>query len=232
MLRLPGVEISCWDAGRRLHVVGLGVRTDHPPLLDLLAQVRGWRRERNREMISRLAGLGVPVASVGLEQLAEETDVLGRPHLAAKLVEMGACRTVREAFAKYLGHGRPAFVSRRVCPFDEAIPAIHGAGGIAIWAHPLTSSALTVAKFARFAADYAARGLDGIEAYYPEFSPHQVGVVERVAADTGLLLSGGSDFHGSHIPDIALGTGYGSLHVPERVLPPLLACIERRQASL
>ncbi|MBT3285886.1 MAG: PHP domain-containing protein [Victivallales bacterium] len=232
LLRLSGVELSCADERRHVHMVGLGVRIDHPPLLAMLAQVQEWRRERNREMVGRLVGLGLPMGGGELARLVEEADVLGRPHLAAALVAAGACRTVREAFTRFLGRGKPGFVPRRVPELGEAIRVIHGAGGVAIWAHPLTAGNLTVVKFQRLAAGYAERGLDGIEAYYSEFSAHQTGTVEKVAAATGILLSGGSDFHGEHIPDIALGTGYGGLHVPPAVLPPLLERIRERGGVL
>ncbi len=222
LLRLGGVEISCEDGSRRLHLVGLGVRADDPALLATLAEVRSWREQRNREMATRLIDLGLPVGTEDFSRLLAEVDVLGRPHLAALLVERKVCRTMRDAFSRFLGHGRPGYVPRRVSPLDEAIRVIHGAGGVAVWGHPLTAGSVTVAKFQRLACDYAERGLDGVEAYYPEFTPHQVRTVVQVAGKAGLLLSGGSDFHGEHIPDIALGTGYGDLHVPTTVVAPLL----------
>lgn len=226
--RLSGVEVSCQDAARRLHLVGLGIRPDDGELLAMLQRVRDWRRERNRSMVLRLAAL-VPLGDhAELDRIVEQTEVLGRPHLAALLVERGICRSMRAAFSRLLARGRPAYVPRRVAPLDETLRVIRGAGGIAIWAHPLTAGSLTVVKFRRLAEEHAADGLDGLEAYYSGFTPHQVRTVERVAAETGLLLSGGSDFHGDHIPEIALGVGYGSLHVPSAVLPPLLDRIAAR----
>lgn len=226
--RLGGVEISCADGTRRLHLIGLGIRTEDPALLAMLAEVREWRQQRNREMATRLVDLGLPVATEDFSRLLAEVEVLGRPHLAALLVERGVCRTMRDAFSRFLGHGRPGYVPRRVSPLDEAIRVIHGAGGAAIWGHPLTAGSLSVAKFQRLACDYAERGMDGMEAYYPEFTPHQVRTVVQAAEKAGMLLSGGSDFHGEHIPDIALGTGYGSLHVPVTVVQPLLERIASR----
>jgi len=226
--RLGGVEISCEDAGRRLHVVGLGIRADDPALLAMLAEVREWCLQRNRDMVTQLTRLGLPLTDTDLARLIEEVEVLGRPHLAALLVERGACPTMRDAFSRFLGRGRPGYVSRRVSPLDDAIRVIHGAGGVAIWAHPLTTGSLSVVKFQRLATDYATRGLDGVEAFYPEFTPHQVRTVIQVAAEAHLLLSGGSDFHGEHIPDIAMGTGYGDLHVPATILAPLFAHIAAR----
>jgi predicted metal-dependent phosphoesterase TrpH len=226
--RLGGVEISCEDEGRRLHLVGLGVRPGNHALCAMLDQVRDWRRQRNREMATRITELGLLHDGSALGRLIEEAEVLGRPHLAAALVTEGACRTMREAFSRFLGRGRPAYVARRVSPLDEALRIVREAGGVAVWAHPLTTGSLTVAKFQKLAADYAGRGLDGVEAYYSEFTPHQIRTVERIAGETGLLLSGGSDFHGEHIPDISLGTGYGTLKVPATVLPPLLERIAAR----
>lgn len=226
--RLGGVELSCEDEGRRIHVVGLGIRSEDGELQAMLGQVREWRRRRNREMAARLVELGLLADSPDLARLIEQVEVLGRPHLAAALVARGTCRTMREAFSRFLGRGRPAYVPRQVSPLGEALRVVRGAGGVAIWAHPLTMGSLTVAKFQRLAEDYAGRGLDGVEAYYSEFNAHQSRTVERVAAETGLLLSGGSDFHGEHIPEIALGTGRGTLRVPAAVLPPLLERIAAR----
>lgn len=226
--RLGGVELSCENEGQRIHLVALGIRSEDGELRALLEQVREWRRQRNREMAARLVELGLLPEDPELARLVEQVEVLGRPHLAAALVARGKCRTMREAFSRFLGRGRPAYIPRRVSPLDAALRAVHGAGGVAIWAHPLTTGSLTVVKFQRLADDYAERGLDGVEAYYSEFSPHQTRTVERVAAEAGLLLSGGSDFHGEHIPDIALGSGYGTLRVPASVLPALLEQIAAR----
>ncbi len=230
--RLGGVELSCEDEGRRIHVVGLGIRSEDGELEAMLGQVREWRRRRNREMAARLVELGLLEDSPDLARLIEQVEVLGRPHLAATLVAGGKCRTMREAFSRFLGRGRPAYVPRQVSPLDEALRVVRGAGGVTIWAHPLTMGSLTVAKFQRLAGDYAGRGLDGVEAYYSEFNLHQTRTVERVAAEAGLLLSGGSDFHGEHIPDIALGTGRGTLRVPATVLPPLLERIAARGGTV
>jgi predicted metal-dependent phosphoesterase TrpH len=229
LVRLGGVEISSRDGGRILHIVGLGVDPANGPLLALLSQIREWRRERNRTMVQRLGEIGLPTGDGDMASMVEQVDVLGRPHLAAMLVKAGVCSSNRQAFAKYLGRGKPGYVPRQVCELDEAIQAIRRAGGIAIWAHPLTSGSLTVVKFERLLRDYADRGLDGVEAYYSEFSAHQTRVVEQAASRAGVLLSGGSDFHGAHIPDIAMGTGYGSLHVPEEVLSAVQERIAERR---
>ena len=133
----------------------------------------------------------------------------------------GACRDIRQAFAKFIGEGKPAYEQRHVSSPDRVIAAIHGAGGVAVWAHPTGLKRRGPAKMRQIARRLAGFGLDALEGYYSEYTPTQAAAVQSVAAELGLLLSGGSDFHGQHMPDIKLGVGRGGLCVPDSCLAPL-----------
>ena len=149
--------------------------------------------------------------------------VLGRPHIALALVAHGYAHDIQNAFDRYLATGKPGYVRRQVPTPAEAIAAIHADGGVAIWAHPFTRGNYTVAQTRRVAVELKDLGLDGIEAYYPLHTPTQTRNVLKIAAEIGLLVSGGSDFHGIRFRNVELGIGYGKLCVPDALLAPLRA---------
>ena len=147
------------------------------------------------------------------------TDTCGENHVIAAN-EGGA---VGLAAGYYLATGKPGYVSRQVPTPAEAIAAIHADGGVAVWAHPFTRGNYTVAQTRRIAVELKDLGLDGIEAYYPLHTATQTRNVLKIAGEIGLLVSGGSDFHGMRFRNVELGTGYGKLCVPDALLAPLRA---------
>lgn len=216
---IPGIEFSCClEKGDHCHMVGLFVDGGCPRLRGACEQYVRWRDERNAEMVRRLNGMGYALTLEEVLACRSVPGVVGRPHIAAALVERGYVRTQREAFDTLIGRGRPAYVPRFVLPARECLDTIHAAGGLAIWAHPMTRDNMTVAKCERIILELAQHRLDGIEAHYSEHSPTQVRNVLTLARKHGLLVSGGSDFHGQNRPGIRLGVGYGGLHVPDALL--------------
>ena len=216
---IPGIEFSCClEKGDHCHMVGLFVDGGCPRLREACEQYVRWRDERNAEMVRRLNGMGYALTLEEVLACRSVPGVVGRPHIAAALVERGYVRTQREAFDTLIGRGRPAYVPRFVLPARECLDTIHAAGGLAIWAHPMTRDNMTVAKCERIILELAQHRLDGIEAHYSEHSPIQVRNVLTLARKHGLLVSGGSDFHGKTRPGIRLGVGYGGLHVPDALL--------------
>ncbi|MFA6815528.1 MAG: PHP domain-containing protein [Lentisphaeria bacterium] len=215
---IPGIELSCVNEhGINFHIVGLFIQQNTPELQSLIQKVCVWRDERNHEICEKLIECGIPIS---WEEIQAECpgNVVGRPHIAAVLIRKGYCNNNQHAFRKYIGRGRPGYVSRR-CPLPEvSIAAIHAAGGLAIWAHPYTRGRLTNVKCKELTAELQTQGLDGIEAYYTMHTPTQINSVLKIADELGLLVSGGSDFHGSRMPDISLGTGMGTLCVPNILL--------------
>ena len=220
-----GIELASRDErlpGIGFHIVGLFMRGEAPQLLALLEDVVRWRQERNRQILARLQERGLAVTLEEAEGYAAG-GILGRPHIAQTLVAHGYAHDIQNAFERYLATGKPGYVSRQVPTPAEAVAAIHADGGVAIWAHPFTRGNYTVAQTRRIAVELKDVGLDGIEAYYPLHTPTQTRNVLKIAAEVGLLVSGGSDFHGMRFRNVELGTGYGKLRVPDELLAPLRA---------
>ena len=230
---VAGVEISAAFSSlsaRRtdgaLHMVGLGIDPAQPALADGLARIRRGRRERNPKMLAKLRGLGLDVrmsellAVAGVEAEGAER-VIGRLHMARLLVRKGCVRDLDEAFARYLGRGRPAYVERERFTPEEAIEAIHAAGGVAVLAHPVHLGADNAAQLERFVRWLVHHGLDGVEVYHCDHSPQQTRRYLDLARRLGLLVSGGSDFHGPAKPDVRLGRPRVPLAAVEQLLAKL-----------
>jgi predicted metal-dependent phosphoesterase TrpH len=213
---IPGVEISCELAEGEAHLLGYCVCTDDETALSSkLAQFRASRVERAHRMVERLARLGMPLEWSEVAALANGESV-GRPHVAQAMVRRGHVSTVAEAFDRYLRRDGPAYVPRfKVAP-EEAIRLIHEARGVAVLAHP--AGILDVVGW------LANEGLDGLEAYYPLYSPEVSDQLAAVARRYDMIVTGGSDYHG---PTVSPGAEIGSVDVPEEVVAALY---ERQQA--
>jgi len=205
---ISGIELSCTDRGTDFHMLGYGVDHAHDSLTRVTARLATLRRERVADIVGRLAGLGVAITPDDVAPPPGNVAV-GRPHIAVALVRLGKVATVQEAFARWLRDGGPAHVPHRGPTPEEGIGAIHLAGGLAVWAHPAPDDA------ARFGA-LRGLGLDGVEALRPPLAPALSLAIEQAARAAGLLISGGSDWHGAARP--ALGTWF----VTERHIPRLV----------
>jgi hypothetical protein len=199
---VAGVELSAVEGDVETHVLGL-----HLTRLDEieagLAALREMRRTRAERMVARLNELGVRItfASV-LEQAAG--GAIGRPHVARALMQEGWATDLRDAFDRYLGNGRPAFVAKDRLSMVDAIDMIHRAGGVAVVAHPGHTGTR-----ARLEA-LAAHGLDGVEVLHPSHGAEDVARLRTLAEHIGLVPSGGSDWHGGTDGPRTLG----SMRVP------------------
>ena len=235
---IPGIEFSCQlESGDTCHIVGLYIDGACGELQEACKQYIIWREERNQMVLAKLNELGYHIKMEDLENARVEGEgVIGRPHIAAALVAKGYFKKNKKAFDGLIGRGRPAYVPRKVLPAPRCLKAIHAAGGLAIWAHPMTSASMTYSKCERIIGELKASGLDGIEAYYTEHNELQTKNVIEIAKKLGLLVSGGADFHGENQPSIHLGTGYGGLRIPDSLLPPIKAAWEvareRRNAAI
>ena len=147
--------------------------------------------------------------------------VLGRPHIASRLVQLGCAADVQDAFRRFLDRGRPYYRPRQHMPLAQAVAAIRDAGGVASAAHPLQYGFDPPALEAFLLAARAA-GCQALEAYYSKYSPEEQAALASTAARLGLAVTGGSDFHGDRKPDIRMGSGIaGRLRVPYSVLEAL-----------
>ena len=202
---VPAVEISALDeAGHDLHILGYMVDHTDPALLDRLEAYRQDREGRADRMAAALKELGYELDEESLAARAAEGKSIGRPHLARAAVTHPANAARLEAegltdpsafLVEYLIEGRPAFVPRAAPTVEEAIELIHGAGGVAVWAHPfwdIENAEAVIAALERFQA----AGLDGVEAFYVTHTEEQTRLLVGHAAQTGLLTTGSSDFHG------------------------------------
>lgn len=215
---LSGVEISASFANKELHVTGLGIRLDFPPLLEELDTLRKHRAERAAEILARLNALGIAIDPEDLEARAKGA-AIGRLHIAQELHAKGITKTVQKAFDQYIGGGRDAFISKVSADCETALELIHAAGGLAFLAHPgigkVSSARLTQLLQLPF---------DGIEAYHSKHTPGQVTAFLQIAAERHLLISGGSDCHGA-----AKGTkpDLGKVRVPYAHFERIREALER-----
>lgn len=215
---IPGIELSTDYHGKEVHIVGLYIDIENEQLLKKTAEYRKCRSERNALMVEALQKEGL---SITMEELvAENPDcVITRANIARFLYEHGQIKSVREAFDRYIGDHCKCYVGRLKVASTDAVRLIKEAGGTAILAHPLLYG-LSNTNLQKMIDELKPAGLDGLEAIYTTGEEQQM---KRLARENGLLISGGSDFHGSNKPDIALGRGRGHLYIPYSVLETIKA---------
>ena len=213
---VPGIEISADYQGREVHVLGYFLDPEAEKLKDYVNWARQQRQERNRKIAEKLRKKGYDVDIDALE--AELPGVpIGRPHIARKLMELGAVDSVQEAFRRYLDRGRSCYVPRTYIPMAQAISLIRDCGGAAVLAHPLQYG-FTRAELDKFVGAAAAAKCSGLEILYPGYTQTDQSRLYDLAEKYLLLPTGGSDFHGENKPKIQLGSGDGSLSVPAYML--------------
>lgn len=213
MTVVPGVEISTVSGREELHLLGYFVDAENPELQALLNRTREARRERAQKMLARLANLGLPIEWERVAEIAGDGGSIGRPHVAATLLEAGYVSSYDEAFELWIGWGCPAYVERYKLPPEEAIALIRGSGGLPVLAHPYLCDRRGECRLGldlkRWLPRLRAAGLEGIEIYYPNYPRHLSRHLLDLAEQYGLLITGGSDFHGG-----APGNSLGSVAVP------------------
>lgn len=211
---VPGVEISVSWSRRTLHIVGLAVNTDAPPLANGLKQLQTIRRERAQKIAHKLEKAGVNNAYRRAEQSAGGGQIT-RTHFARLLIEDSKADTMQQCFKRYLGPGKSAYVSSEWVALEESIAWIHAAGGVAILAHPLAYG-MTGAWRARMHAAFAEAGGDGVEVHCGNSSPQDIQLSAKAALEFNLLGSVGSDFHAPEQRWLKLGR---PLRLPADVTP-------------
>ena len=217
---LSGIEISAGVDSGTMHLLGYLIHLDDVSLRQTLKVVQEARANRNIEIIRRLQDLGVDINFDEVLKVSGGGQI-GRPHIAQVLVHKGAVHSIDGAFRKFLKKGRPAYIERyRLLP-DEAIQTILQAGGVPVLAHPFTLDAKTEGELDRLLADLKQAGLKGVEVYYPGHGPELTAQYERLAHSHGLLITGGTDFHGTVTSGINIGVGRGDLRVPYRLVEEL-----------
>lgn len=189
---ISGVEISILWEGKSIHLAALNVDETAEALVSLLAQQKQRREQRAIEISEKLAKAGIPNAYEGAKRLA--SGEVTRAHYGRFLLEQGYVRNIEQAFKRYLGTGKSAYVKPVWCSLEEAVSATHAAGGVICVAHPLRYK-LTARWVRRLIADFKAAGGDGIEVAGAAQTPDQRQLLARWATEFDLYASAGSDFH-------------------------------------
>ena len=197
-----GTEFSAEEAGLSVHVLGYWIDPDDAPLATELDRLGDERTDRARRIVARFHDLGIPLSFDRVRALAGEAPI-GRPHVAAAVVEIGAATDLREVFDRYLADGGPAYVEKHAVTPERAVELLVAAGGVAVLAHPGLygdrggEGGLPCEVIERMAAS----GLAGIEAHHPDHTEHQRASYAGVARALGLVVTAGSDHHGRGVED-------------------------------
>lgn len=216
---VSGVEISAGYKNRDIHLLGLLIDENNQTLIDALDVAKENREQRNRKFADNLANAGLDIS---FEAILEDNPdaVITRAHFAKYLLKKQYVTSIKEAFTKYLSESTPYYVPREYIAPKDAIRIIKNAGGIPILAHPILYH-LPEKELLSLIKNLKEQGLMGLEAIYSSNMNNEESYVRGLARKYELLISGGSDFHGSVKPHISLGTGRGNLNVPYWVLEKL-----------
>jgi 3',5'-nucleoside bisphosphate phosphatase len=225
---VPGIEITAIDHGRDVHMLGYFFDTASAPLAALLMSQRALRVMRVREIANTLASLNMPidVERLLVAAAARPGSSIGRPQIARELVSAGYVTSVQEAFDKWLAAGKPGFVPRTGPSPAEVIETVHHAGGLVSFAHP------GVTRRDELIAPLVDRGLDAIEVYHSDHTTDDVIAYRGLAIRLGVLVTGGSDFHGDDAkPERAHRAIFGAVTLPAADFAALEGKLRLRQGS-
>ena len=221
---IPGIEISSMYDRLEIHIVGLFIDPENTSLLEWLTALRQSREERNKKMLAALSDMGIEISYDELSEFAAGS-IITRAHFAGIMLKKGYITSINEAFDRLIGDRCPAYIPRELPDYITSINMIRSAGGIAVLAHPLLYK-INTKGLENMVSELAAASLTGIEAYYSTHSPSDTKYIKKLAQQNRLLLSGGSDFHGSNKKNLVLGTGYGSLDVPADLIDTLKGALK------
>lgn len=188
---VPGIEFSCFIGSRSVHILGYFIDTTSEELKKAIDIQKNERVIRMEKMVKKLHEMGLEKVSFD-EILKTAGSSVGRPHLARHLMEKGYCKEFTEAFEKYIGEGKPAYVKRESLSPCDMTKLIHSVGGISVVAHP------KLIEDDRLLTDLIGCGIDGIEVVCPSHQKSDEYRYSKFADEQGLLKTGGSDFHGAN----------------------------------
>lgn len=205
---LTGVEFSAMLNDTSVHILGYGFSATDLTIQSLCDQHTERRYHRNKQMLELLAKHGMPIteeellAACSMDAQHPFKHSTGRPHIALAMIKKGYINNVYDAFARYLGEGKPCFAQGASFSVEETLNVIHKANGIAIIAHP------HLQKSNRIIKKLLEMNFDGMESYYGNFPPQRHQKWIKIATNKNWLITGGSDFHGSIKPHIPLGCSW------------------------
>ncbi len=219
---IPGIEISAEYSPGSMHLLGYFLDIHHPLLNERLAYLQKARAERNPKIVEGLNRLGIKVTYEDVIKASGGGQV-GRPHFAQVLLERGYVRSIQEAFERFLKKGAPAYHDKFRFKAEEAIHFIQEASGVAVIGHPNTLGANGMSELDALLSQLVKEGLKGIEVYYPEHSPAEVATYKFLAEKYGLVMTGGTDYHGIEGNNLEVGVGRGNMKLPYSMVEALKA---------
>ncbi|KPK23220.1 MAG: phosphotransferase [Dehalococcoidia bacterium SG8_51_3] len=220
---IPAVEVSTDVPSGEVHVLGYFIDYTSEELAAALERFRNSREGRAKGMVDRLAGLGVNISWERVREIAG-SGAVGRPHIAQAMLEAGYISSIGEAFERYIARDGPAYVEREKMTPVEAVQLILSSHGVAVMAHPFT-----VPEPEAMIVEMKAAGMAGIEAHYGNYAAEETGTLIALAKDNGLLVTGGSDYHGL---DESRETLMGGVEVPMEAVEKLIARAEPKMIKL
>lgn len=212
---VPGIEMSAVYHGVEIHILGFYMDYTNPELISSLASIKQGRYNRNEEMCARFRADGIDMTMEKLQHGNPDT-VVTRAHFARVLIAQGICKDMNQAFKKYLGKKCKYYIPTPDMPAADAIKLIKTYGKAAFIAHPLLYG-FGYRQIEEMIEELKPYGLTGLEVYHSSNNTYESGKLREIARTHGLLISGGSDFHGAAKPDISVGSGRGGLRVTEAV---------------
>lgn len=224
---IPGIEFSTEYMGKDIHILGLYIDYNSPAFKEKIQEFVDSRILRNRKMCASLASDGIDITYEKL--LAENPNaVITRSHYAKYLLNHGYTTSMKEAFERYIGDHCKHFIPREKITPMQAVELIHEVDGLSFLAHPplYHFSDRNLEKLIRQLKE---AGLDGIEAVYCTYNQGEEAQMRKFASKYNLLISGGSDFHGTIKPKLDLAVGYGKLFIPESILDDIKFVINNRK---
>jgi len=215
---VTGVEISTGvpsfcKASSSLHMLGYFIQLDDPDLNHTLDELQKVRKERTPQIIEKLNHLGVNITEDDIMKLVGDR-LPGRPHIAEVLLNKNVVQSFQEAFDQFLGKDKAAYVEKYRLEAEKAIEVILGAGGMPVLAHPFLLKIKSNEELDRLIAYLKDIGLMGIEVIYPEHDSDLMKLYSNLAEKYNLVITGGTDFHGTYKPGIKIGVGSGDLRIP------------------
>jgi predicted metal-dependent phosphoesterase TrpH len=228
---IPAVELSVqFNTWQDVHLLGYGIDVADLRFLEKLNGFRERREHRNLDILERVNDLLAEEQRLAIdpaEVLIFARDTIGRPHIARALLERGYVITVEEAFRRYLV---PCNVPKCYWPIDDAITEIRRTGGVAVLAHP-TSVTTDRQELRDLILNLSTLGLDGIEVFNNMAQADEMEFLRRLALESELLVTGGSDFHGIE-EGLEMGKGRGGIRFSDTLLAPIRERLFERQRQL
>lgn len=224
---VAGIEFTSEFEGKELHILGLYLQPEYfGAIEEAMAQVRARKAKSEKALVDKLREKGMDLSYEEICAATRDGNV-NRAHIAAEMVRKGYVVSSKEAFSTWLSEGWGLYTPARRADALKVIRAIKSIGAVAVLAHPFLS--LKEEQLRRFLALAVPCGLDGMETLYSKYDDDTTALATEIAAQFGLLPSGGSDYHGDNKPGIYMGTGRGELRIPATISAALA---QRRNSEI